>query len=390
MTMRRNGLPPEELRQLERAVEQRNMMNRRRFMTVAGGTVLLSMSGGILSACGGDDESSSKPDVKQLTSGTITLGGYPDWVGDKQLKSFAKAHPGSKVKQLGIPVDNDRIAKLATDRQAADVMLLVENQVQRLVDLGVAADVDLSKVPNYAKVDKPFKIGYAADDGAKAVATDYGKTGFAYRRDLVDEDLKSWADVWKVAEKYSGKITFLDFPLYPIGAALLANGDDLSSTDESVVRKAADKVIELKPHLKSFVSTDLSKGLIDGSVAIAMDWDYDVFLAQQKNEDIVWVAPEDGVHSYLDTWVPINTSDHLPVVWDFFNHMYEPKTYANFVNTLGVAFCMDEARNFIDDKIAESPILYPSDEVVERVRFQKPLGDGEKVWNVQWQRIKAA
>jgi spermidine/putrescine-binding protein len=96
------------------------------------------------------------------------------------------------------------------------------------------------------------------------------------------------------------------------------------------------------------------------------------------------------VHSYLDVWVPINTSERLPVVWQFFDHMYEPKTYANFVNTLGVAFCMDKARPHIDDAIADSPILYPGKEVLDRVQFQDALGKGEAVWNEQWQRIKAA
>ena len=125
-------------------------------------------------------------------------------------------------------------------------------------------------------------------------------------------------------------------------------------------------------------------------MAIAMDWDYDIYLAQQENPNIVWVAPEDGVQSYLDVWVPISTSDHLPVVWDFFNFFYEPRQYANFVNTLGIAFCMQAARKYIDKGIAGSPILYPPQEVLSRVEYQKALGEGQETWDQEWQRIKAA
>ena len=287
-------------------------------------------------------------------------------------------------------MDEDRIAKLATDPKAVDIMLITEKDVQRLIDLGVAAKVDLDAVPNYGNIDDEFKVGYAADAKARCVTTDYGKTGFAYRRDMVDEDLTSWSDVWEVADKYSGKITFLDFPAFVIGAGLIVNGDSISSTDEDTVRRAGDKVIEIKPHLKQFVQTDLSKGLVDGSVAIAMDWDYDVYLAQKENANIVWVPPEDGVQSYLDVWVPISKSDHLPVVWKFFDFFYQPRQYANFVNTLGIAFCMASARQFIDDDIAKSEILYPSKAVLDRVEFQKSLGEGQKVWDREWQRIKAA
>jgi spermidine/putrescine transport system substrate-binding protein len=373
---------------LETVVRQRNELNRRRFLTMSGGAVALSLSGGLLAACGGDDSGGTP--AKQVAHGTLKLGGYLDWIGSKNFADFAKANPGDRVRQVSIPIDEDRIAKLATDPKVADIMLLTENAVQRLVDLGVAASVDLGAVPNYGNIDQQFKVGYAADSNARCVATDYGKTGFAYRKDMVSEDLKSWADVWKVAPKYSGKITFLDFPSYGIGTGLLVNGDPIGSNDEATVRRAADKVIEIKPHLKQFVQTDLAKGLIDGSVAIAMDWDYDIYLAQQKNDNIVWVPPEDGVQSYLDVWVPINKSERLPEVWKFFDFFYQPRQYANFVNTLGIAFCMADAKQFIDKGIAGSEILYPPKAVLDRVQFTKPLGEGQKYWDREWQRIKAA
>lgn len=377
-------MTPEDdaLTELTRAVSARNALNRRRFLTVAGSAVLMS-----LGACGGTD---TKTPSKQLQQGTIKLGGYPDWIGKHEIPRFERENPSSAIKQVAIAVDQDRIAKLATDPSAVDIMLLIESEVQRVIDLGVAAKVDLARVPNYRNIDRQFRIGQASDANARAVTTDYGKTGFAYRKDIVHEKLTSWADVWKVAPKYSGKITFLDFPLYAIGAALLKAGASISSTEEAMVREAADQVIKIKPHLKSFVDTDLSKGLIDGSVAIAMDWDYDIYLAQQQNKNIVWVAPEEGIQSYLDVWVPISTSERLPVVWKFFDFHFESTNYADFVNTLGVAFCMGKARRYIDKPIAESSILYPPESELQRVVYQKPLGKAEKIWDAQWQRIKAA
>lgn len=379
-------LTQRQLRELSASVSRRNQLNRRRFLTLTGSAALFSFSAAGISGCGSDSDKPSR----QLDSGTIALGGYPDWLGKGELAAFAKQYPGEEVRQVAIAVDDDRIAKLATDPSAVDLMLLIESEVQRIVDLGIAAQVDLNSVPNYANIDSEFKVGYASEKDTRAVATDYGKTGFGYRRDLVDEDLQSWADVWRVASNYSGMITFLNFPLHAIGTALLLNGDDVSSTDEQTLEAAADSLIEIKPHLRSFVDTDLSKGLLDGSAVIAMDWDYDIFLAQQQNQDIQWVAPEDGVQAYLDVWVPISTSERLPVAWDFFDFHYQPKTYANFVNTLGVASCMTEARQYIDDIIAGSPILYPPADVLGRLKYQKALGKAQEIWNEQWQRVKAS
>lgn len=147
-------LTQHQLDQVATRVALRNEFNRRRFLSMASGAVAISFGGGLLSACGNDDETGG-----QLTSGTIKLGGYPDWIGKGNLPAFAEEHPGDQVEQVSIPVDEDRIAKLATDPQAVDLMLITEKDVQRLVDLDVAAEVDLDSVPNYANIDEEFKFG---------------------------------------------------------------------------------------------------------------------------------------------------------------------------------------------------------------------------------------
>ena len=192
----------------------------------------LSVSGGLLAACGDEDGETA---TKQLTKGTIELGGYPDWIGSKNLQDFAAANPGDQVKQVSIPSTRTGSPGLATDPEAVDIMLITEKDVQRLIDLDVAAEVDLSAVPNYDNINEEFKFGYASGSNPRCVTTDYGKTGFAYRNDMVDEDLRSWSDVFDVAEKYEGQITFLDFPAFVIGSGLIVNGESISSTDPEVV-----------------------------------------------------------------------------------------------------------------------------------------------------------
>jgi spermidine/putrescine-binding protein len=321
---------------------------------------------------------------------TIKLGGYDGWIGNREFAGFAKAFPGSKVEQVVINVDGDRIAKLATDPSVVDIMLITEVDVSRIVALGLAQKIDLSKVPNYAKVASSFKFGAASLKNPVSVATDYGKVGFGYRKDLVAEKLTSWADVWKVAPKYSGKITFLDYNMQTIPSTLKMLGYSASSTNESEIKAAGKKLQEIKPHLQSFTSSNMAKGLLDGSAVIAMDWDYDMFAAMQKNSNIAWVNPKEGMLAYLDTWVAINKSSHLDVVWDFMNFHFAPKNYANFINTTGAAFCESAARKDIDPAIAHSPVMYPPKAILDRVEFLKPVGTAQQYYDQVWQQIKAA
>lgn len=356
-------------------------LSRRRFLQGTGQAVLLALGGNMLAACGSREGSSPT---------TIRIGQYAGWIGKNEFVNFTKGNPEGRVEEVVISVDADRIAKLATDPSAVDIMLLRESDVQKAIDLNVVQEINLDQVPNYKYIAEQFKFGYAAPKKARAVATDYGRTGFGYRTDMVEEKLTSWADIWKVAPKYSGKITLLDFPLQTLRSTLIMLGHSASSQNESEIRQAGEKLIELKPYLQSFTETNHTNGLIDGSVAIAMDWDYDMFNAVQENPNIKWVDPEEGMLAYLDTWIAINKSEHLDIVWDFMNFHFAPKNYAHFVNTTGTASCMPAAREDVKAKLANSPVLYPNEDVLDRIEWEEPLGEAQSIYNQVWSTVKAA
>jgi spermidine/putrescine-binding protein len=363
-------------------------VTRRRLLGGAGSAVLVSLSAPLLAACGGGAAGGGS--ASSNGPGQIKLGGYEGWIGKNEFAGFAKANPGSSVQQVVIDVDAERITKMATDPSAVDIMLLTEADVGRLVALDVVQDVDLTKVPNYRHVDPFFKFGYASEQQRKCVATDYGKTGFGYRKDLVKERPTSWADMWKLAPKYTGKVTLLDYEMHTIGSTLKMLGYSGSSKDQAEIQKAGQKLVEIKPHLQSFTSSNTTKGLLDGSVVMASDWDYDIFSVMRKNPNIEWVTPEDGSVGYLDTWVPINRSKHIDVVWKFFDYHFAPKNYAGFINTTGAAFCESAARKDIDPAIAHSPVMYPPKAILDRVEFLKPVGTAQQYYDQVWQQIKAA
>ena len=96
--------------------------------------------------------------------------------------------------------------------------------------------------------------------------------------------------------------------------------------------------MELKPNLKAIIDTDFSKALVQGDVFFAIDYDYDIALAQESNKNIVWVQPTEGVPAYLEGWVGLADSEKLPAVWALMDFHLEPKNYASFVNAMGPAY----------------------------------------------------
>jgi spermidine/putrescine-binding protein len=243
-----------------------------------------------------------------------------------------------------------------------------------------------ASIPNLKYVAKHFR-----DSFKWGPPTDFGKTGYGYRKDLISERPTSWADLWKLAPKYSGKITMVDYDVDILGLALKYKGYSVNATKESQLNAARDALLEIKPHLQAFLPTDLAKPLLKGTAVIAVDYDYDIALAQRKNKNIVWVTPEEGVGAYLDGWLAVAGTSKLAEVEAFMNFLLEPKNYAGFVNNIGSSYVMPAAERYIDKSIVKNPSLRYSASAIKTVEFEKFLGaSAAKLRSRIWQEVKNA
>jgi spermidine/putrescine-binding protein len=371
----------------------RSRLTRRRFLGVAGIGIL--GTSGFLAACGGDDGSGTgstgsgaATEEESISGQTIRFVNYTDWIGKGQYRDF-KQKTGVTVKEIA--VNSERVAKIAADPSSADLVLLDLHQAGQLNAAGLLATWNLDNIPNYDNVDAAFKDGFAADDVGKVLATDYGRTGIVYRTDMVTEEITSWNDVWDLAPKYSGKVSFLDNEVGVVPITLLTLGYPGNSQDEDQVNEAADKLIEIKPHLSALVTGDHMKPLLDGTAAIGMveDWAGSAGVTGNPDVPLKWVDPEKTT-GYLDCWGAVEGTDVMAALEAFANFSFTPEVYANYCNTLSIASIVPEADPLIDAKIKDNPITYPPPEVYDTVEFQDYLGQGQRYHDDAWARFKSA
>ena len=333
-------------------------------------------------------ESSSASDADARGAGSsIRMINYAGWMGATELADFKKAS-GTSVSQIVINEDQGRVAKLGADPKAADMCLGDLTDAGRLAQLGVLGKLDWKKIPNYAKYVRAFgKVDSFSSTKALGIPTDFGRDGFAYRTDIVKEDLRSWKDLFDVAPKYSGKITLLNIEEDTMSAALLALGYSINTTSKSEIMKAGKLLNGIKPHLSALVSTNMMAPLLNGSGAIAADWDYDAgaAVAAHPKLPIKWVDPEDGARAYLDGWVAMKSSSVFPEVEAFMNFHLEPKNYAKFVNTLGISPALvPAALPYVKPAIVKSKILNPPKAVASRIQFSLAHGASQQYRDQAW------
>jgi spermidine/putrescine transport system substrate-binding protein len=370
-------------------------LSRRRFLGVTGLGIL--GASGFLAACGGDDDDvGGQPtatggvteEPESISGQTIRFVNYTDWIGEGEYDDF-KQQSGVTVTEIS--VNSERVSKIVADPSAADLVLLDLHQAGQLDAAGLLAQFNLDNIPNYGLVDPAFKDGLASDDVGKVLATDYGRTGIVIRTDMVTEEIASWTDVFDLAPKYSGKVSFLDNEVGVIPITLIALGYLGNSQDEGECNEAADKLIEIKPDLMALVTGDHTKTVLDGSAAIAMveDWAGSAAIAGNPDVPLKWIDPEKTT-GYLDCWGAVEGTEVMAAIEAFAEFHFTPEVYANYCNTLSIASIVPEADPMIKAKIKDNPVTYPPPEVYDSVEFQDYLGEGQRYHDEAWAKFKSA
>ncbi|MFL5766797.1 MAG: PotD/PotF family extracellular solute-binding protein [Actinomycetota bacterium] len=371
---------------MKRPLSRREMLRASARLSAGAGAAWL------LAACGnGGGSSSPAPSgsgsAAAKVSGTAVLTTYPGWMGKDEISSFEDAFPGASVKMVGASSGSTGSEVLFFKQNPGQYDFSLEDQsgVGQLVAGGILQEPDWSKIPNIDNVDDPFRKAYT-----HGTPTDYGKVGIGYRTDLVSEGITSWADVWDLAPKYSGQIIFLNLDRDCMGSALKYLGLSGNTKDPAEIERCKQALIDIKPHLQAVTGTGVSRGLVKGTAAIAMDWDYDIALAKEQEPRIEWVLPEEGVVAYLEGYVLIGGGPHLDVATEFLNWNLRPEQYADFVNTTGTAYVSSTATSDIEKSIAKNPILFPSPDVLAKVEYENYLGEALALWNKAWDEFKSA
>jgi spermidine/putrescine transport system substrate-binding protein len=345
----------------------------------AGGLAGVTVLPALLAACGSSSSSTSTgaaatstgPAPASEITGKLTLLSYPDWYGPTEFADFHKLHPGATVKTSasGLTGAAQQIAQLSQNRGAYDLTLAGVPVSSQMQAAGLLEPLDTAAVPNLEHVAPVFRKNLPL-----GIPTDFGKTGYAYRSDLIPERPTTWKELWQLAAKYPGKTTMLKYDSDIQGTALKYLGFSINTKDKSQLDAMQKALLQIKPHLKALLETDYAKPLIQGTAFMAIDYDYDIAAAQQKNKHIVWVAPKEGMAAYLEGWIGLKDSKHLPAVWELMNFHLDPKNYATFINATGAAYVEPAAEPYIKKSIVTNPTLHYSPAQIATVEFEEYLG----------------
>lgn len=381
-------------------------VTRRGFLYIAG----VSSAAAFMAACAGQPAAPSAGPSPAANSGSaataasssgalekdLFIYNWADYVNPENVDDFSKAND-VKVTLDFYQSNEDLLAKVEAGGTGYDIVAPTGYMVEIMADKGLLLPLDMSKIPNAKNLAPQFLKGRPYDPDSKwSLTKDWGTTGIAWNSDKIKEDVTSLADFWKLAEKYSGKVALMDSSPEVIGLTLKLLGYPYNSCDQKQLDEALAKLLELKPHIKTFDSSYFDL-LASDEVWMSFAWNGDVFNANSKRaetnkpETIQYAIAQEGGELWEDDWVILKNAPHPNAAHAWINFILDPERQAKESDATFYASGVDEAKKFMDKEVAENPAIYPPEEVLAKLEAAQTLpSDCLQYREELWTKLKSA
>ncbi len=367
----------------------------------------------LLAACGGGpgggpgSESSTGGDAADNTDAVpqladqLSVYNWADYIDEDLLKQY-EAEYGVKIIYDTFASNEDLLAKLQAGATGYDVIVPSDYMVAQMIELGLLAEIDLNKVPNFANIDPDFKNAPFDPGNQHCVPYQWGTTGIAYRagHPYFDENPPdSWAylfDPELLAQYADGGINVLNDQRELIAAALFYLGYSPNSTERTQLEEARDLIVRAKPYWKTFNSEDYDDSLlIADEVVLSQSWSGDAANAywstySDETEDGNWyyAIPQEGAVKWMDNICVTASSPRRDTALHFINYLLDAENGAAITNFTYYASPNEAAKAYIEPDILSDPGIYPPAEVEAKLQWLTELGDGLFTWDEMWTAIK--
>jgi spermidine/putrescine transport system substrate-binding protein len=312
---------------------------------------------------------------------------WGDGIPQAVVEAFTEQH-GIEVTYLSYDSQEEAVDNMKAG-EMYDLVVLENQFVPDMVNEGLLAEIDYRKIPNFKHVLANFRdLSY--DPGNKhSIPFTWGTTAFLITPDYEGE-VTSWADLWELHSK--GKIGMRDDAREGLGFALKSLGYSINSEDPAQLEEALQHLLEIKQDivLVDSYSENAVPVVTQGDAVAMIGWVEDALYAQEENEPLVYVFPEDGAMLWGDNFViPANSSNKENAEL-FLNFILEPEFNAEIINETYYATANEAARSLVNQEIQEDTLIFPPIKVLQNAEVILPLSaESTELYDQTWERFKS-
>jgi putative spermidine/putrescine transport system substrate-binding protein len=222
----------------------------------------------------------------------------------------------------------------------------------RLIAGGDVAPVNTDLIPNYKDVFDALKNQpHNTVDGVHyGIPHGRGANLLMYNKDVVKPAPDSWGIVFggPESQKYKGKVTAYDNPIYIADAALYLKAtrpdlkiDDVYELDGKQFNAAVDLLKQQRKVIGQYWSdyTKEQAAFTAGDSVVGTTWQViaNLIQADKKSPPVAAILPKEGATGWSDTWMISSKAKHPNCMYRWMNHIISPKANAAVAEWFGEA-----------------------------------------------------
>jgi spermidine/putrescine-binding protein len=327
---------------------------------------------------------------------TLSLLVWEGYADPSFLKAFEDAHH-CKVVASYMGSSDELVAKLRGGSAGNyDVISPSSDVATSIVRAGLAAPLDLSKIPAYPQLSARLRESplVKANDQTYGVPFVWGPNPLLYDTTAFPKAPESWADLWN--PKLKTKVSPWD-ELSSIYMAAQVLGYDkpdpnqLYNLSDEQLEAVKKKLIELKPNVRKFWTTggELTQLFQTHEVTIAMGWPLMTVQLRKLNYPIGETIPKENTTGWIDHLMITAASSHKDLAQAFLEYMVEPQTQKLVTDVTHYTPANPATAQLLTQDEVKSLHLDDPDAYMKRIYFWQDVPRRQKYTEI-WNEVKNA
>ena len=327
---------------------------------------------------------------------TLSLLVWEGYADPSFLQPFEQAHQ-CKVVAAYMGSSDELVAKLRGGSASNyDVISPSSDVATSIVHAGLAAPLDLSKIPSYSQLSARLRDSQLvkADGKTYGVPFVWGPNPLLYDTTAFAQPPNSWSILWE--PKYKGKISLWD-ELSSVYMAAQVLGYDkpdpnqLYNLSDAQLEAVKKKLIELKPNIRKYWSTggELTNLFQNHEVIAAMGWPLMTNELRKINFPISETIPKENTTGWIDHLMITTASPRKELAQQFLEYMVEANTQKLVTDVTHYTPANPGTSQLLTNEQRKSLHLDDPDEYMKRIYFWQDVPRRAK-YNEIWNEVKSA
>ena len=319
----------------------------------------------------------------------LTVFNWFDYIDPAVIDLFEE-ETGITVKYVNFTTNEEMYTKLEAGAGTYDVIFPSEYMIERMIAHDMLEELDLSAMPNFANVMDRLKDP-SYDPGNKySVPYMWGTLGYLYNSEMVDEELTSWSALFD--EKYAGNVIMMNSIRDTVGLALKYLGYSMNTRSEAELNEAKDLLIKQKQDKIQcgYLLDETKDKMVGGEAAIGVVYSGDAQYAIEKNENLVYVIPEEGSNIWVDGMCIPKGSKNVEGAMKFIDFLCREDVAAMNFDYIYYCSPVQAVVDGLDEEEAAQSTINPSEDVVSRCEYFNDVEDCMSLYENVWMEIRLA